>query len=182
MSNEIQMYDKTTALVDWTIASTKPMVVHCGGTSSSKTYSLMQVCFMRAIQNPGCVITVVGQDVPNLKKGAVRDAHNIVAATPKLADELLDGMWCKALTFSAFGPLPGRTSSAKYSPAISLSVMSASMNSCAPCIPFGCSGTISAKSPASASDVSTASSPTAVLRYTLRGICAAVRAMRDTQA
>ena len=90
MSNEIQMYDKTTALVDWTIASTKPMVVHCGGTSSSKTYSLMQVCFMRAIQNPGCVITVVGQDVPNLKKGAVRDAHNIVAATPKLADELLD--------------------------------------------------------------------------------------------
>ena len=55
------------------------VVVNQGGTSSGKTYSIMQVLFTLALANPKSVITVAGQDIPNLKKGALRDAQNIVA-------------------------------------------------------------------------------------------------------
>ncbi len=54
------------------------IAINQGGTSSGKTYSIMQVLFTLAIEDPGCIITVVGQDIPNLKKGAIRDAHHIV--------------------------------------------------------------------------------------------------------
>jgi phage terminase large subunit len=60
------------------------VAVNQGGTSSGKTYTILQVLFTIAINDPGCVITVVGQDIPNLKKGAMRDAHNIVAKSPEL--------------------------------------------------------------------------------------------------
>ena len=53
------------------------VVVNQGGTSSGKTYSIMQVLYIIAIRESGTVITVVGQDVPNLKKGAYRDAQTI---------------------------------------------------------------------------------------------------------
>lgn len=55
------------------------VVVNQGGTSSGKTYSILQVLFTKAIQAPNLVITVVGQDMPNLKKGALRDAENILS-------------------------------------------------------------------------------------------------------
>ena len=53
--------------------------VNQGGTSSGKTYTLMQVLIYFAIHDAGCVITVVGQDLPNLKVGAWRDAETIIA-------------------------------------------------------------------------------------------------------
>lgn len=53
-------------------------VVNQGGTSSGKTYSIMQVLFVLAMTENRQVITVCGQDVPNLKKGAYRDAGNIL--------------------------------------------------------------------------------------------------------
>ena len=53
-------------------------VVNQGGTSSGKTYSIMQVLFVLAMQENRQVITVCGQDVPNLKKGAYRDAGTIL--------------------------------------------------------------------------------------------------------
>lgn len=52
--------------------------VNQGGTSSGKTYTLMQVLIFHALNNNGCVITVAGQDLPNLKVGAMRDAKTIV--------------------------------------------------------------------------------------------------------
>ena len=52
--------------------------VNQGGTSSGKTYTLMQVLIFHALNNSGCVITVAGQDLPNLKVGAMRDAKTIV--------------------------------------------------------------------------------------------------------
>lgn len=55
--------------------------VNQGGSSSSKTYSILQVLFKLAIENPRFVITVVGQDIPNLKRGAIRDASNIVSTS-----------------------------------------------------------------------------------------------------
>ena len=48
-----------------------------GGTSSSKTYSIVQVLMFKACEKPDLVITVVGQDVPNMKKGVIRDFKNI---------------------------------------------------------------------------------------------------------
>jgi len=49
-------------------------VINQGGTSSGKTYAILQVLFCLACQYPKLVITVVGQDIPNLKAGALRDA------------------------------------------------------------------------------------------------------------
>jgi phage terminase large subunit len=59
-------------------------VVNQGGTSSGKTYSLMQVLYVLAMSESAQVITIVGQDVPNLKKGAYRDANTIRNNNPIL--------------------------------------------------------------------------------------------------
>ncbi|MGF7082697.1 hypothetical protein [Mucilaginibacter sp. UYCu711] len=55
-------------------ASTAHIVVNQGGTSSGKTYAIEQVLFCLACEKNKQVITVVGQDIPNLKSGALRDA------------------------------------------------------------------------------------------------------------
>jgi phage terminase large subunit len=57
------------------------VLVNQGGTSSSKTYSIMQLLYWYAITKTGFVITVVGESIPNLKKGAYRDAETIYART-----------------------------------------------------------------------------------------------------
>jgi phage terminase large subunit len=53
------------------------IVVNQGGTSSGKTYAIEQVLFCLACETEKLVITVVGQDIPNLKAGALRDAQSI---------------------------------------------------------------------------------------------------------
>lgn len=55
--------------------------VNQGGTSSGKTYTIMQVLFVEAMRHDGVVVTVVGQDLPNLKVGAMRDARNIIRSS-----------------------------------------------------------------------------------------------------
>ena len=64
--------------------SRKRIKVNQGGSSSGKTYSIMQVLFILAMQTCGQVITVVGQDIPNLKKGSYRDATTIRKNSPIL--------------------------------------------------------------------------------------------------
>jgi phage terminase large subunit len=58
----------------------KKTIVHQGGSSSGKTYGILQYLFQTGAENPGEVITVVGQDIPNLRVGAYRDAQNIVTS------------------------------------------------------------------------------------------------------
>ncbi len=53
------------------------ITVNQGGTSSGKTFAIEQVLFCLACQTPKQVITIVGQDIPNLKAGALRDAQTI---------------------------------------------------------------------------------------------------------
>lgn len=72
---------KANRLYQWTSDSRKPIVVHEGGTSSGKTYAIMQYLLIVASTTYDTVITVVGQDIPNLKVGAYRDAKNIVDNT-----------------------------------------------------------------------------------------------------
>lgn len=60
------------------------VVVNQGGTSSGKTYTILQVLFYKAITERKIIISVVGESVPNLKKGAYRDAERIYDTSPAL--------------------------------------------------------------------------------------------------
>jgi phage terminase large subunit len=53
------------------------VIIHQGGTSSGKTYSILQVLFAKLSAEENKICTVVGQDIPNLKAGALRDALEI---------------------------------------------------------------------------------------------------------
>lgn len=63
---------------------TAPGVINQGGTSSSKTYSILQVLFVLLAETGRLTCTVVGQDIPNLKVGALRDALDIYAGSEPL--------------------------------------------------------------------------------------------------
>ncbi len=75
-------------LYDANLNAIERVVVNQGGTSSGKTYSIMQVLFTLGISDAGSITTVVGQDVPNLKKGAYRDAKRIFDSS-----EVLRAWW-----------------------------------------------------------------------------------------
>ena len=69
----------TTPLFGQLYGSDKRIAVCQGGTSSGKTYTILQVLLLIASANAKQVVTVVGQDVPNIKVGAWRDAKRIVS-------------------------------------------------------------------------------------------------------
>ncbi|MEL6359290.1 MAG: phage terminase large subunit, partial [Bacteroidota bacterium] len=55
-----------------------------GGTGSGKTYAILQVICTRLIEKKG-ICTVVGSDMPNLRRGAFRDLEDrILPAWPEL--------------------------------------------------------------------------------------------------
>ncbi len=68
---------KTSTLFKHNYESAAHVVINQGGTSSGKTYAIEQVLFCLAVKAEKQVITVVGQDIPNLKSGAIRDAQQI---------------------------------------------------------------------------------------------------------
>lgn len=79
---------QTSVLFKANYESTFKINVNQGGTSSGKTYSILQVLFIIACERPRSRITVVGQDIPNLKKGAIRDAETIVHRSPELLAQI----------------------------------------------------------------------------------------------
>ena len=78
----------TSALYRQNFNSTSDIVVNQGGTSSGKTYAILQVLFAKAISET-CIITVVGQDIPNLKVGALRDAIDIHNADDAIKEQVV---------------------------------------------------------------------------------------------
>jgi phage terminase large subunit len=60
------------------------IIINQGGSSSGKTYAILQVLFCIACEIEKQVITIVGQDIPNLKVGALRDAQNIYTSSAVL--------------------------------------------------------------------------------------------------
>lgn len=64
-------------------------IIKQGGTSSSKTYTIMQWLALKAIEKRRSIL-VVGQDIPNMKVGALRDLENIMS-NPKLSLYLVKG-------------------------------------------------------------------------------------------
>ena len=85
---------KANWLYEVTANSDKSIVVHQGGTSSSKTYSILQHLATVLCTQKNEVITVVGQDIPNLKVGAYRDFQNIINETPFFQQNVTD--WNKS--------------------------------------------------------------------------------------
>ena len=86
------MKAKSPTKVFWTVTEAyrthRPALVHSGGTSSGKTYSILQalatICCYDSV-----TVTVIGEDIPNLKVGAYRDMKNIVASDPFLQQQIL---------------------------------------------------------------------------------------------
>lgn len=62
--------------------ATSRIVVNQGGSSSGKTYGILQTLFLRLLKRDNSICTVVGSTIPNLKKGALRDMKKILIETP----------------------------------------------------------------------------------------------------
>ena len=69
------------------IQATEPIIGNQGGTWSGKTFSIIQVLLFLTVTTEykdesgrleKIITTIVGQDVPNLKKGAITDFQNII--------------------------------------------------------------------------------------------------------
>lgn len=78
-------------------------IIHQGGTSSGKTYGIMQWLILQAIATPQCTITIAGQDMPNLRVGAHRDFLTILNKAPELKDRFVnwrDGTAKNKFTFT----------------------------------------------------------------------------------
>lgn len=76
------MSEFSTDVLKWTAESDKEIIVHSGGTSSGKTYSILEYLTSVAILCKNKVITVVGQDKPNLRVGAYRQQQEIIYNSP----------------------------------------------------------------------------------------------------
>jgi phage terminase large subunit len=87
MSFEYKRYTGLYTATVTDIINGVPLIVHEGGSSSSKTYSIMQGWGAITFADPGCVVTVAGQDIPNLKKGPIRDFKNILSDEPLMASK-----------------------------------------------------------------------------------------------
>lgn len=82
LSNQIEISLPTTHLFLANFHSKARVKINQGGTSSGKTYSILEVLFVRLIEKKK-LATVVGQDIPNLKRGALRDlTDRILPANP----------------------------------------------------------------------------------------------------
>jgi len=54
------------------------VLVNQGGTSSSKTYSILQLIYLLATRQNGKIFSIVSETMPHLKRGAMRDFFNIL--------------------------------------------------------------------------------------------------------
>ena len=64
-----------------------------GGSSSSKTFSILPILIDRAIKNDNARISVVSESVPHLRRGALADFENIMRMTGRW----IEGSFNKAL-------------------------------------------------------------------------------------
>ena len=52
-----------------------------GGTSAGKTYSILPILIDKATKTPMLEISVVGESIPNLRRGALKDFIKIMQTT-----------------------------------------------------------------------------------------------------
>ena len=91
--------NRTTALnrIEQAFRSDKFYIITQGGMSAGKTYAIMMLLIGYAQSNPEKIITVVGEDYPHLKGGAIRDFLSIM----KTADIMEAEAWnLSSLTYT----------------------------------------------------------------------------------
>jgi phage terminase large subunit len=71
---------KTTHVFSKLVQASERVVISQGGTSSSKTYSMLQLLYLIAFKKQGVIISVVSETLPHLKRGAMRDFFKILLA------------------------------------------------------------------------------------------------------
>lgn len=81
------MFD-VTVVFDANEKSKEKIVINQGGTSSSKTFSITQLLLKKCVYERAIVVTITGESIPNLKKGAYRDAENIYSKNPFLQSQI----------------------------------------------------------------------------------------------
>tara|TARA_R100000808_G_scaffold16823_1_gene37668 strand:- start:3310 stop:4479 length:1170 start_codon:yes stop_codon:yes gene_type:complete len=74
------MFQKTTAQKKILKLTTRIRIVQ-GGTSSSKTFSIIPLLINHAVQNPKSEISIVSESIPHLKRGAIKDFIKIMEWT-----------------------------------------------------------------------------------------------------
>lgn len=81
---------KVNRLTKELLDTSQPLVVCEGGTYSGKTWSILHYLIWQALSEKQTVTTVVGQDIPALRKGAYRDAKHIIYGDKHLAASVAD--------------------------------------------------------------------------------------------
>jgi phage terminase large subunit len=71
-----------TEVFSWILEDAKARIqIHQGGTSSSKTYSILQYLYLLCLKSDKpLLISVVGETMPAIRRGALRDFINIVGS------------------------------------------------------------------------------------------------------
>ena len=80
------MFRRTTA-TNKILALKKRTKIIQGGSSASKTYSILAVLINKAINTPGLEISVVAETIPHLRRGALKDFLKILKWTNRYYDD-----------------------------------------------------------------------------------------------
>ena len=91
------MFQRTTA-VNRILALKKRKKIIQGGTSASKTYSILAILIDRAAKLPGLETSVVSESIPHLRRGAIKDFLKIMRDTGRLVED----RWNKSLLTYTF--------------------------------------------------------------------------------
>ena len=75
-----------TSALDKIRRMTKRIKIIQGGSSASKTYSILPILIDKAIKNPMLEISVVAESIPVLKRGAMKDFLKIMKSTNRYID------------------------------------------------------------------------------------------------
>lgn len=62
------------------VASNKRFIINQGGTSSSKTYSILQNLITICLKWQNLIVSIVSETYPHLKRGVIRDFYHILMA------------------------------------------------------------------------------------------------------
>jgi phage terminase large subunit len=80
------MFKRTTA-TNKVLELKKRVKIIQGGTSASKTYSILAVLINKAVSNPSLEISVVAETIPHLRRGALKDFIKILKWTNRFNDK-----------------------------------------------------------------------------------------------
>ena len=80
------MFKRTTA-TNKILALKKRTKIIQGGTSASKTYSILAVLINKAIKEPNLEISVVAESIPHLRRGSLKDFIKILKWTNRFDDK-----------------------------------------------------------------------------------------------